>query len=106
MADTGLCPKTECAPEFPAGDLPRPRGPGQYLSSIGIGRYSSHTQIMMVSIYLWVRRKYSLTVAPILSMRLDGLEIHSLHYDMYIPWSEIDEVRPFTIFEPGLTPKL
>jgi hypothetical protein len=62
--------------------------------------------ILLALIYLWVRRKYSRAVVPILSMRSDGLEIHSLHYDMFIPWSEIKEVRPFTIIEPhvGIMP--
>ncbi|MDP3509533.1 MAG: hypothetical protein Q8T09_16295 [Candidatus Melainabacteria bacterium] len=52
--------------------------------------------------YIFVRRKLSRAVLPVLAMRQDGIEIHSLNLDIFIPWEEIKEVRTFTFIEPHL----
>lgn len=52
--------------------------------------------------YLFIRRKLSRAVLPVMAMRNDGVEIHSLNLDIFIPWEEIKEVRTFTFVEPYL----
>lgn len=53
--------------------------------------------IMQVIMYLCVRRTHSRAVVPIMTLRLDGIEVHSLYIDMFIPWTEIKEVRTYNI---------
>ncbi len=52
--------------------------------------------------YIFIRRKLSRAVLPVMAMRHDGIEIHSLNLDIFIPWEEIKEVRTFTFVEPHL----
>lgn len=52
--------------------------------------------------YIFIRRKLSRAVLPVMAMRNDGIEIHSLNLDIFIPWEEIKEVRTFTFVEPHL----
>jgi hypothetical protein len=52
--------------------------------------------------YLSIRRKLSRAVRPVVAIRQDGIEIHSLNLDIFIPWEEIKEVRTFTFIEPHL----
>lgn len=52
--------------------------------------------------YIFIRRKLSRAVLPVMAMRHDGIEIHSLNLDIFIPWDEIKEVRTFTFVEPHL----
>jgi hypothetical protein len=47
------------------------------------------------AIYLFTRRKHARKVLPVLQMANDGIEIHSMNYDLYIPWEEIEEVRAY-----------
>jgi hypothetical protein len=52
--------------------------------------------------YILTRRKLSRAVLPVLAIRQDGIEIHSLNLDIFIPWEEIKEVRTFTFIQPHL----
>ncbi|MFA6558661.1 MAG: hypothetical protein WCT03_19730, partial [Candidatus Obscuribacterales bacterium] len=52
--------------------------------------------------YLSIRRTLSRAVLPVMAMRKDGIEIHSLSLDIFIPWEEVKEVRTSTFIEPHL----
>lgn len=52
--------------------------------------------------YIFIRRKLSRAVLPVMVMRNDGIEIHSLNLDIFIPWEEIKEVRTYNFLEPHL----
>ncbi len=60
----------------------------------------------LLCMYISVRRTHSRTVLPVMEMRLEGIEIHSLNIDIFIPWAEIKEVRAFTLMEAhiGIVP--
>ncbi|MBS2007340.1 MAG: hypothetical protein JST01_09890 [Cyanobacteria bacterium SZAS TMP-1] len=47
---------------------------------------------------IWARRFYSRSLLPILEMGSDGVLIHSFCIKLFIPWSEIKEVRSYEFF--------
>jgi len=47
--------------------------------------------------YLHMRRLHLRAVLPIIAMKAEGVEIHSLHMDLFIPWCELKEARPFKL---------
>lgn len=47
--------------------------------------------------YLHMRRLHLRAVLPIIAMKAEGVEIHSLHMDLFIPWCELKEVRPLNL---------
>lgn len=53
--------------------------------------------LIFALIYLYVRRLHLRAVLPIITMKAEGVEIHSLHMDLFIPWCELKEVRPFKL---------
>lgn len=58
--------------------------------------------VLQPLMYIFIRRKLTRAVLPVMAMRPDGIEIHSLNLDIFIPWEEIKEVRTFTFIEPHL----
>lgn len=64
--------------------------------------------LMFALTYLHMRRLHSRAVLPIIAMKAEGVEIHSLHMDLFIPWCELKEARPFklSLSEPllGIVP--
>jgi hypothetical protein len=63
--------------------------------------------LLFASVYVGMRRRHTQAVHPIAQMSSEGLGIHSLHMDMFIPWSEIKEVRVYGCFirMVGIVPK-
>jgi hypothetical protein len=63
--------------------------------------------VLFASVYVSLRRRQTQAVRPIAEMSSEGLGIHSLHMDMFIPWSEIKEVRVYGCFirMVGIVPK-
>ena len=53
--------------------------------------------LMFALTYLHMRRLHLRAVLPIIAMKAEGVEIHSLHMDLFIPWCELKEVRPFKL---------
>lgn len=53
--------------------------------------------LMFALTYLHIRRLHSRAVLPIIAMKAEGVEIHSLHMDLFIPWCELKEARPFKL---------
>lgn len=64
--------------------------------------------LIFALIYLYMRRLHLRAVLPIIAMKAEGVEIHSLHMDLFIPWCELKEARPFklSLSEPllGIVP--
>ncbi|MDP3508984.1 MAG: hypothetical protein Q8T09_13445 [Candidatus Melainabacteria bacterium] len=52
---------------------------------------------MFALTYLHMRRLHLRAVLPIIAMKEEGVEIHSLHMDLFIPWCELKEARPFKL---------
>ena len=53
--------------------------------------------LMFAFTYLHMRRLHLRAVLPIIAMKAEGVEIHSLHMDLFIPWCELKEARPFKL---------
>lgn len=53
--------------------------------------------VMFALTYLHMRRLHLRAVLPIIAMKEEGVEIHSLHMDLFIPWCELKEARPFKL---------
>lgn len=53
--------------------------------------------LIFALIYLYMRRLHLRAVLPIIAMKAEGVEIHSLHMDLVVPWCELKEVRPFKL---------
>jgi len=58
--------------------------------------------ILLAAVYVWRHRKHTRTILPVLALTEAGLEMHTLHVDLFIPWSEIKEARSFRIVVPYL----